>query len=104
MEMVTGFSEVLHSAVFILPLVCILYPVRSLRFTLISKERFSLQRRKFSMFALVLLYNAKGLARKNSLITLSHSHMFSCASRQLHVFAASYNWSTGLPMFFVIGQ
>ena len=33
-----------------------------------------------------------------------HSYTFSCTSCQLHLFTSSFDWFTGLPISFVIGQ
>ena len=34
---------------------------------------------------------------------ISHSHMFSHASHQLHVFGSTFDWFTELSVFFVVG-
>lgn len=75
----------------------------------LSKEQFKLDCQKKFLFALVLYQSAmrscatfqKSIKTENILI---HSYTFSRASCQLHGFALSRDWFTGLSVCFMIGQ
>jgi hypothetical protein len=55
-------------------------------------------------FSFALLRYTIGLKKTCALSIVTRTHTFSRALGQLHVFTSSFDWFTGLPAPFVIGQ